>query len=223
MPWNLRCFFSQRTVCQKPRHKNRPFCWWIKSGGNWISGTLCLVFLPRSLTSRLLLSSLHYLNLFQEYKFIRWINDRKLADLLYSGIYRERSQTADSGLILNKRLNKELKLYLRERTTHTWCFLSHGTNPDVFLLALISTVPVPLCRSALFPGSRIIYHQHTKTFCLHKKLLTIASPGTFLTLFFCFILHVRGGFCWHVSYLTSLRVSALKRVSHTLKRCQQLP
>lgn len=70
---------------------------------------------------------------------------------------------------------------LPEGGGHTWCFLSHSTNPFVLLLALIIAVPVPLRRSAQFPGRRIIYQQHTKTFCLHKKILAIASPGTLLT------------------------------------------
>lgn len=41
-----------------------------------------------------------------------------LADVLYSGLYWETSQTADSGIILNNWWNKESKVYLREENTH---------------------------------------------------------------------------------------------------------
>lgn len=160
------------------------------------------------------------MKLFQKHKFSRWINNHKLADLLYSGLYRETSQTADSGIILNNWLNKELKVYLREEHTHLvfpvsqhkLCHFIAGSHQRC------PSSPPPLLSVPRQP-----YHlppTHQNLLFTQKKLLTIASPGTLLTLFFSSMCDVISAVTSHISHRSE---SALKWVPHTLKQCQHLP
>lgn len=151
--YKLLFFTSHINLAENERRHQASLCWWIKWRKNGILGIFCVLFAPYSTLS----------NYETFHQFSRWFNNHKLADLQHTGIsYWETSQTADSGIILNKRLNKEGKIYLREDDTHL-VFLVSQHKPCCVIAGSHQHRPSSPRSPRSVPSSRIIYHQHTRT------------------------------------------------------------
>lgn len=104
--------------------------------------------------------------------FINLVDDLIITSL-HTGIsYWETSQTADSGIILNKRLNKERKIYLREDDTHL-VFLVSQHKPCCVIAGSHQHRPSSPRSPRSVPSSRIIYHQHTRTLLFTTKSFSL--------------------------------------------------